>query len=481
MPEHNFFQNFSDQFFHPLKKIISKKIVLIFFCFILCFCFIKYPAKAETVFYSEPNGNILNGVGQYGGDDLDHITQKFILSDEITFDHLKIKLNTINTNTNNFFIDICPDINCNTSLFDVRNTEDFEISTSTDPTNCSELPIIDISFSEVNLSAGTYYLMIGYVYNSTGITKFCDNENKITGCWQSGHNHNDCTTTNDLWFKLYHQYDTTSSQFTLQLLTPSPGSPFTTYYNQPDSYIFNYINPLNWYPQIRFMVKRMADPLSNAWPDYVNSSTFWTSTTASSTLTMATSTFQLPDGVYELDAYFWANIPASPVHATTTFTIHTGGSYGGYTFATSSPGSCFNNTPLWSVEDLCGTATTTLGCSIKESLASLVQTLFSPSCDAISNFKTSYSMLKKSFPFNTFFELTDTISSVASSTIVTSSGTIKIPFINSSGQYFMMSVISSSTLSNWIGQNNYNLFRTTIGYFLWLIAVAVVYFTIKFI
>ena len=287
-------------------------------------------------------------------------------------------------------------------------------------------------------------------------------------------------------FKIYYSDTwTPPATFQINLLTPSPTAPFTTYYGQPASYTFTYENPLNWYPQIRFMVKRKADAKASAWPDYINSSTFWTSGVASSTLTYATSTFTLPDGYYDLDAYFWANIPASPVHATTTFTINTGGTYGGYSFATST----LLTPPTFSTADLCGdiATTTTFGaieCGLIRAFVGTITWAFAPSFDTLTNFRVSFELFKGCFPFNTYFQLTDTITSVASSTASTTAGTIKIPFIHSitgGGTFYMLDAVSSSTLSNWIGVSNYNLFRTTIGYFFWLIAAAVVFFTVKYI
>jgi hypothetical protein len=287
--------------------------------------------------------------------------------------------------------------------------------------------------------------------------------------------------TDDFMFKTYYDDNyNPAPTFQINFIKPAlDGS--SIYYTMPDYINFSYENPLNWYPTIKFMVRRQATTGNTAWPDFIPASIFTTSKLASTTVITASSTFQLPDGIYDIRADFAGRTPEWIEVATTTFMIATGGDYGGYSFSTTTPGTCFDNIPLWSVEDLCGTATTTIRCMIKESFSSLGQTLFSPSCDAIANFKTSYSLFKQSFPFNAFFELTGTITSVASSTTATTSGTLKIPFINTGGDYYMLDAVSSSTLSNWIGASNYNLFRTTIGYFFWLVAVAIVFFTIKFI
>jgi hypothetical protein len=193
----------------------------------------------------------------------------------------------------------------------------------------------------------------------------------------------------------------------------------------------------------------------------------------------------LPDGVYDLNAYFWANTPASPVNATTTFTINSGGTYGGYSFSTST----LLTPPTFTTEDLCiDIATSTIfgaiECGMKKAIVGAITWAFAPSFDTLTNFKVSFELFKGCFPFNTYFQLTDTITNAASSTATSTAGTIKIPFIENltgGGDFYMLDAVSSSTLSTWIGETNNNLFRTTIGYFFWLIAAAVVFFTIKFI
>lgn len=293
----------------------------------------------------------------------------------------------------------------------------------------------------------------------------------------------------DFFFNEY--YETTYTPpppqptWQIQLLTPATTTPFTTYYGQPASYTFNYMNPLNWYPQIRFMVKRKADALAAAWPDYVNSATFWTTSATTSTLTYGTAKFQLPDGYYDLRVDFWANIPQMLGKASTTFTINTGGSYGGYSFATST----LIKPPTFSTSDVCGDIATStmfgaIECGMTKAFVNAITWAFAPSFDTLNNFKVSYELFKGCFPFNAYFQLTDTLTNAASSTASTTSGTIKIPFIHSIAgghTFYMLDAISSSTLSNWIGATNYTLFRTTIGYFFWLIAAAIVFFTIKYI
>jgi hypothetical protein len=109
---------------------------------------------------------------------------------------------------------------------------------------------------------------------------------------------------------------------------------------------------------------------------------------------------------------------------------------------------------------------------------------FAPSCEALNYFNDQYSVFKKGFPFNVYYDLTDSINTSidnASSTGATS--TIGIPFINpnatTTNKYYIMPIISSSSVSDAIGSDNKNLFRTTLGYVGWILCAVAVYFTVR--
>lgn len=336
--------------------------------------------------------------------------------------------------------------------------------------------------AQYSLTPGNHYYFIkvdgdnsmgatnGKVYSTTDYKVYGDN----------GSGPFDITSSSDFLFKTFFNG---ALQYAVNLIIPWPTPPYSNFATMPKDYVFSYSNPLNWYPQIRFMVKRQEDQKAHAWPDYVNSSTFITQSNASTTLTVASSTFQLPDGTYDLVAYFWGNTPTSPVVASTTFIVNTGGTYGGYSFSTTTAGRLFN--PLseadMSAEALCGEATTTIGCYLKVAMVSVIQWAFVPSFDTLQNFKISYELFKGSFPFNAYFGITDAILNSASSTASSTAGTIKIPFIHASGIIYMLDVVSSTTLTGLIGQTNNDLFRTTIGYIFWILAGAMIFFTIKYI
>lgn len=99
---------------------------------------------------------------------------------------------------------------------------------------------------------------------------------------------------------------------------------------------------------------------------------------------------------------------------------------------------------------------------------------FVPTPPAQKYFYNSAGRLKTSFPFNTYFGLISIVdTALATSTNMDS--TFGIPFIETpaqGGDFYIMPVISSSSMPNAIGQENTDLFRLTISYLIW-IAVAV--------
>lgn len=124
-----------------------------------------------------------------------------------------------------------------------------------------------------------------------------------------------------------------------------------------------------------------------------------------------------------------------------------------------------------------------LSCVIKWSLVNTTHRVFYPSCEALNSISDNYYSFKRSFPFNTFYDLTDSITkAINSAENATSSNSFSIPFIKqtaTSSEYYMLPVMSSTTISNTIGKTNYGTFRTTIGYIWWLIIAVIVYFTVR--
>lgn len=102
----------------------------------------------------------------------------------------------------------------------------------------------------------------------------------------------------------------------------------------------------------------------------------------------------------------------------------------------------------------------------------------SPSASSLNSIRSSYDTFKLQFPFNAYFGLTDTINkSISTSTATT--GTLKMPMVNKTGDYYMLDVMSSSTLPNLIGGSNANLFRNSISWLMWSATAFMVFITFK--
>lgn len=146
--------------------------------------------------------------------------------------------------------------------------------------------------------------------------------------------------------------------------------------------------------------------------------------------------------------------------------------------------------PTWDISGVCSGVDTwdllgQLTCSLRGGFGWAGVALFSPSCNSLDWIYTSYTDFKDSFPFNIFFDLTDSVDSAiisAQSSTSTAGGSFKIPFIRNTGttsEYYMLSVMSSSSISNTIGSTNYNTFRVTLGYLWWIVVAGIVFLTIR--
>ena len=106
--------------------------------------------------------------------------------------------------------------------------------------------------------------------------------------------------------------------------------------------------------------------------------------------------------------------------------------------------------------------------------------LFWPDSTVIGQLNNTYNNFKVSFPFNVYYDLASTTQN-ALATSTNMKGTFKMPFVTNAGKATTITVLSSSSVPNLIGQTNSNLFRTTMGYLIWLItagAIAFMAFTI---
>lgn len=145
------------------------------------------------------------------------------------------------------------------------------------------------------------------------------------------------------------------------------------------------------------------------------------------------------------------------------------------------------NLPSYNINDICEDidTSTMLGdirCGIKYALVSSAQFLFYPSCSSLLGLTDNYNDFKTSFPFNTYFDFTNSIdTAINTSLATTSANNISIPFIRqtaTSSEYYMLPVMSTSTISNTIGDTGYNTLRTTLAYIYWVIGGVIIFLII---
>lgn len=150
---------------------------------------------------------------------------------------------------------------------------------------------------------------------------------------------------------------------------------------------------------------------------------------------------------------------------------------------------CQEETPIFSDTGICdGIDTSTwfggLNCGTREAFTYIFRIFFKPSCPTITKFGNSFTELKQVFPFNVYFDLTDTINTAIDTSLTSTSttGTIDVPFIrqtSTSSEFYALPMASSSTLQTLIGVNNYNTYRTTLGFIWWIIVSLIIYITIR--
>ena len=120
--------------------------------------------------------------------------------------------------------------------------------------------------------------------------------------------------------------------------------------------------------------------------------------------------------------------------------------------------------------DICeGIATSTLmgdlECIVKKSIA----WAFYPSEKSLQALKDAYEKVQTVFPFSVYFDITGAIDDAIATTTTTTTGVIKMPMITATGTYYMLPVLSSSSLPNLIGGTNANLFRNSLSWILWIL------------
>lgn len=161
---------------------------------------------------------------------------------------------------------------------------------------------------------------------------------------------------------------------------------------------------------------------------------------------------------------------------------HSGSSSDEWVYIANSAESDYMIGENWSIaeEDICqNIATSTYIGQIECSLKKTGYWLFYPSKNSVDSIKNNFNDLKNSFPFNAFFDLTDIMESSIASTTTDMSGSFDVPMITATGTYYMLPVLSSSSVPNLIGQTNTNLIRNTISWIMWCMTAYIIFMTFK--
>lgn len=183
-------------------------------------------------------------------------------------------------------------------------------------------------------------------------------------------------------------------------------------------------------------------------------------------------------GNYAATTTLWA-------HNAITGTNYTLSSYSStFKLATSSNCAMDFLTPTGWCENICADiATSTF---INDILCAGRMTLcymFVPHSFTYNYFSDGITLYKNAFPFNTIFQLSNTITNTISSTTITTTDTIGIPFVRKQAghaNYYVLPVLASSSLPNAISGTNANLIRNTISYLIWILTVSLIIIIIWF-
>lgn len=174
-------------------------------------------------------------------------------------------------------------------------------------------------------------------------------------------------------------------------------------------------------------------------------------------------------------AYSWyadlSDYDTGQIMATTSLESFSVGALGDLSFD--------NPLGLTEAEICIGVATSTIMGAIECAFKKISAWILYPTQASVNKLYYTYQDLRASFPFNAFFELTDALDAAIATTTLTITDNLSIPMITATGTFYMLPVIGSSTISNFIGQNNATLFRNSIAWILWLVAAFMIFFQVR--
>jgi hypothetical protein len=113
--------------------------------------------------------------------------------------------------------------------------------------------------------------------------------------------------------------------------------------------------------------------------------------------------------------------------------------------------------------------------------------MFAPTPSALNFINNGFEEIKSVVPFSYYYNLSDSImTGFATSSFANASTTIGLPMYNeNTKQYYIIPVLSTSSVSNLIGETNAAIFRQTQVYFIWaataILIITILIFTIPLI
>jgi len=120
-------------------------------------------------------------------------------------------------------------------------------------------------------------------------------------------------------------------------------------------------------------------------------------------------------------------------------------------------------------------------CGIKKAGIGLGNTLFSPDCGSFTSIKNNFSSFKNAFPFSIFYTFMDSVNEAIDTAATTTDQSLGVPFIRKTAtgtEYYVQSVVSSSTFQTLISPGLYNTIRTVEAGLYFLLAAIGIYFII---
>ena len=129
---------------------------------------------------------------------------------------------------------------------------------------------------------------------------------------------------------------------------------------------------------------------------------------------------------------------------------------------------------LYDCENVCeGLSTTTLLGDLQCAAYKTGCWALVPRESSLKKVTTAIKDVENSFPFNTLFSLLNITNDVIMNTTSTDD-TLGVPWINESGDFYIQSVLASTSLPNAIGQENATMIQNGLGWFAWILVMVII-------